>query len=115
MRSAFFVVTLLVSVPAAAGPFGVRTTYAADPATSIAISWNSDDPADNEVHFGTSAAALDATTLVGPGDQHVMDDPLGTSFSARITGLTPGTAYFYKVGHGGALYPTDAFTFTTLS
>jgi MYXO-CTERM domain-containing protein len=109
------VVVILFAIPAFAGPFGVRLNYAADPSTSIAISWNSDDPTDNEVHWGTSADALSNTTLVGAADQHAMSDPLGTAFSARLTGLTASTQYFYKVGHGATLYPASASTFTTLS
>src|SRR5687767_14624762 len=83
---------VLFAFPAAATPFGVRVTQFSDPTTSVAISWNSDDATENTVFFGTSAdsdADLSSTLVVDAENTYAMPDPLGTGFSAKLTGLTP--------------------------
>jgi hypothetical protein len=107
-------VAALFAFPAVATPFGVRVTQFSDPTTSVAISWNSDDATENAVFFGTDAADLSQTSVVDAADTYPMPDPLGTGFSAKLTGLTPDTTYFYKVGRAaGTLYPAEALSFTT--
>src|SRR5262249_29518436 len=108
------VVCTAAALPALAGPFGVRLTEAADPATTMAVAWNSDDAADVEVHFGTTAGTLDQ---VRTADVVTMPDGLGTAFTVVLTGLEPATRSHYRVGHGATLYPAagDApFSFATL-
>ncbi len=118
MRAFLFCLAVLVvgsfAFPAGATPFGVRVTQFSDPTSSVAISWNSDDATENSVFFGTSSSALDDVFVVDTANTYAMPDPLGTGFSAKLTGLTPDTTYFYKVGRaGGTLYPAEALSFTT--
>lgn len=103
---------LHVSSRAAAAPHAVRLTFPGDPATSVAVSWNSDDPTDAKVFYGTAPDALtrEATAIVT-----AQPAPLVNSFTAVLTGLSPNTTYFYKVGKAGALYPAQPYQFTTLS
>jgi acid phosphatase type 7 len=104
----------VVAGSARAEVYGVRLTHTGDPATSVAISWSSDDPTDNRVVYGTSPEALAGAAVAG--ESVTLANPLGTSFSAELRGLTPATTYFYRVGNpGGALHPTgEPFSFRTL-
>jgi hypothetical protein len=98
-----------LATAAAAAPHGVRLTYFDDPATTIAVGWNSDAAGDTEIQYGTSPTALTQTATATMIDQ---PSPLDHTFTARLTGLTPGTTYYYKV----AGYPSgDPFSFETLS
>ena len=102
-----------VALSASAQPFGVRLTEHADPARSIAVSWNSSRTGDDQVHIGVSPAALDR--VVTAGETFAMGAELGTGYTARIDGLEPDTEYYYKVGRAGELYPSgDPFSFRTL-
>ena len=85
---------VLVGGAAAAAPNGVRLTWQADPATSMAVSWNSTDPADGHIAFGTDPAALTGTAAATHTAQPV---PLRHSFTALLTGLEPDTTYYYRV------------------
>jgi hypothetical protein len=111
---AFFTLSLLIAPSALAGPFGLRMTHFADPTTSVAVSWNSDVATDDTVVFGTDSAALTSSFVVQDADTYPMPAPLGTGFSAKLTGLSPATTYYYRVGSMGALYPDEALSFTTL-
>src|SRR5262245_1343144 len=97
--------------PASAAPHGVRLTHYGDPATTIAVSWNSDAAGDTQIAYGTSPTALTqtatATVIAQPA-------PLGHSFTAKLGGLSPETTYYYRV----ADYPAASeppLSFTTLS
>ena len=103
MRCAAVLMVLALARVAAAAPHGTRLTYFGDPARSIAVSWNSSDPADDQLLYGTSAGAL--ATMVR-AQRTAQASPLDHSFTARVTGLAPGTTYYYRVGGaGGALRP----------
>ncbi len=100
--------------PAAADPFGVRLSGAADPSTTMGIGWNSDDAGDAEVIFGTAPAALTETATA---DVVALPDELGTGFSIVLRDLTPATRYHYRVGRAGRLHPAESeapFSFLTL-
>ncbi len=116
-RSGLVWLCLLAHTGAAeAAPRGVRLTYAGNPATSVAVSWNSDAPGDADVIYGTSPDALDQT--VTAQQTFAIGAELGTAFSARLTGLQPATTYYYRVGSAGNHHPADGaepFSFTTLS
>ena len=56
--------------------------------TSATITWTTNEPGTSRVDYGTSADALNQT----------LNDPaLVTSHSVNLTGLTPGTTYFFRV------------------
>ena len=64
------------------------------------------------VYYGTSASSLSSTAAMTSTDGQ---------YSADLTGLTPATNYFYKIGGDGsdptstgAMYTPQAYSFTTL-
>jgi MYXO-CTERM domain-containing protein len=91
---------------AAADPHGVRLTYHADPATSVAVSWNSDQPGDGAISWGTDPGSLSGTATAA---HTVQPDPLQHSFTAQLSGLEPDTTYYYRV----AGYPAEPLSFRT--
>jgi PKD repeat protein len=74
--------------------------------SSVTITWNTDEPADSRVDYGT-------TTSYG---QSVTDDNMVTSHSMTLNNLTAETTYHYRVtsvdGSGNSGSSTD-YTFTT--
>lgn len=56
---------------------------------SVAIIWNTDEPSDSQVSYGTSAGTYTTTTT--------LDTTLTSSHLAALTGLTPSTTYYYVV------------------
>lgn len=71
------------------------------------ISWTTDEPADSQVKYGTSAAYNLSTPL---------DSSLGTAHSVDLTGLSASTTYHYQVASrdGSSNLSTLAdFTFVT--
>jgi hypothetical protein len=107
--SAIAVVVVVGPSVAEAAPHGVRLTYFADPSTSIAVSWSSTAAGDNTIDYGTSPTQLTQTATAAEISQ---PSPLGHSFTAKLTGLVPGTTYYYRVSG----YPTagaDPFSFST--
>mgnify|MGYP001575588965 FL=1 len=56
--------------------------------TSVTISWTTDEVANAEVEYGTTA---------GYGSTTPLDTDLGINHSITITGLTPDTEYHYRV------------------
>ena len=114
MRFLAAVLFALVPSVAAAAPHGVRLTLASDPSTTMAVSWNSDQPGDTTIQYGTSPGALTSTASATAFAQPA---PLDNSFTANLTGLSPRTTYYYRVGGaGGVFYPSgEPFRFTTRS
>jgi hypothetical protein len=56
---------------------------------SVIVRWRTDNPSDSRVRYGTRAGSLGAQA----------DDPtLTTEHSVTLTGLTPGTRYYYSIG-----------------
>lgn len=93
-----------------AAPHGARLTYFDDPRTTIAVGWNSNAAGDDEIRYGTAPGMLDQTATATSVNQAA---PLGHAFTAKLTGLEPGTTYFYRV----AGYPaagTPPLSFRTL-
>ncbi len=60
----------------------------AAPDGSATVTWTTDEAADSRVDYGTSPAAL---------NQSVSDPLTTTAHSVRLTGLTPGATYHYRV------------------
>ena len=55
---------------------------------TASITWNTDEPADSRVDYGTSAEALSLNQSAAG---------LTTSHSVQLTGLAPNTTYYYRV------------------
>ncbi|HEX2808650.1 MAG TPA: DUF4082 domain-containing protein, partial [Kineosporiaceae bacterium] len=52
------------------------------------VSWNTDEPSDSRVDYGTSPGALDS---------HQSSTGLVSSHSVQLAGLAPNTTYYYRV------------------
>lgn len=63
-------------------------------AGSATISWSTDEPASSLVDYGTAADQLSQNTASGD---------LVTSHSVTITGLAPGSTYYFRVSSADAL------------
>ncbi|HEX6975668.1 MAG TPA: LamG-like jellyroll fold domain-containing protein, partial [Vicinamibacterales bacterium] len=78
-------------------------------ATGASISWSTNEPADTQVEFGTTAAY---------GSQTALDSSLSASHAQTLSGLTPSTLYHYRVRSrdaAGNLGTSADATFTTAS
>jgi predicted MPP superfamily phosphohydrolase len=80
-----------------------------DMETSIGIAWETETPSDCVVHYGVKSA----------GDNKAKGESKGASprgkqrYYAKLTGLSPGTEYKYKIAAGGVATPE--YTFLTSS
>ena len=81
----------------------LATPDAAD-GTLASVTWDTDVPADSQVHYG-----LDDTY----GTDSALDSTLTSGHGVSLTGLTAGTEYHYSAASSGASSP-DA-TFTTIT
>ncbi|MHB9087882.1 MAG: DNRLRE domain-containing protein [Thermoleophilia bacterium] len=68
------------------------------------VTWNSSEPADSQVEYGTSPGVYTSAT--------VLDATLLTSHSQALSGLTPSTVYYYRVRsadvNGMTVYSAEA-------
>jgi len=74
----------------------------------VTVVWNTDEPADSKVEYGTSQSG--ALTLKKSEEIYTM------SHTITLTGLNPNTTYLYKVKSkdmGGNLAESGNYTFTT--
>ena len=75
--------------------------------TSAALTWATNEPADTQVEYGTTAAYGTVSPLVSA---------LTTAHTVNLSDLTPNTAYHYRVlskDAAGNLTTSGDFTFTT--
>jgi hypothetical protein len=75
--------------------------------TTATIAWNTNEPADSTVYYGTDEAALTPTTT---------DTDLVTEHSVKLTGLDSETKYYYKVeskDEAGNKGESSVFSFMT--
>jgi hypothetical protein len=73
---------------------------------SITVRWRTDNPSDSRVRYGTRVGSLGA---------QADDATQTTEHSVTLTGLTPGTRYYYSVGSSTKILAGDdaAHTFVT--
>lgn len=79
----------------------------AEGGTGAAVSWTTDQPTDAEVDYGPSAAYANSV---------FQNSPPATAHSVRLSGLSPGTLYHYRVksrNAAGLLSASDDLTFET--
>jgi alpha-L-arabinofuranosidase len=77
--------------------------------SGITISWSTDQSATTQVAYGTTAALGQFTTL---------QTTLATSHGAVLTGLNPGTTYYFQAqstSSGGVTGYSTTYSFTTLT
>ena len=78
--------------------------------TTAAINWNTNEPATSVVQYGTSAASLNQSVTIAT---------LTVPHSVTLTGLNPGTIYYYRVvsadasGNSSTSPTSGALNFTT--
>lgn len=82
-------------------PTAVHVNWPADPSTTAAFLWNTDqDTRASTVQYGTSRMTLDRTAT-----GHVSTGASGaaqvTTHEVHVCGLTPDTTYYYRVGGEG--------------
>jgi hypothetical protein len=97
-----------IGVPDTSPPT-ISNVQSAPAATSTAITWITDEPADSLVEYGATTAYGSLTTL---------DPTPVTSHTVQIAGLSPATLYHYRVKSKdaeGNLATSQDFTFTTLA
>ena len=76
---------------------------------SAVVEWATDENADSKVEYGTTSGSYANT---------IDDGNYVTAHSFTLTGLTPGTTYFYRVTSAdqyGNTTVSDEFSFTTLA
>jgi hypothetical protein len=102
--------------PSAGAPLDVHVAYAADPSSTIAVTWRGDADGDiSQVFYGTDKAKVEAYDGTGELPDGVLRQEghsmvyqtLDLTEKTRINevhvcGLQPTTKYFYKVGNTGA-------------
>lgn len=78
-----------VAPPGDVTPPVISNTQLTAPSTvSLTLDWQTNEPADTQVAYGLTSALGTLTPLLAP---------LVTSHSVTITGLQPGTLYFYQL------------------
>lgn len=73
--------------------------------TSIWVGWETNGPGESTVEFGLSPRSLAA----GPAAQTIVSSGDGRIHHAHLTGLTPGTHYYYRVVIGNDVSGTFRF------
>jgi hypothetical protein len=90
--------------PASAVPDQVLLTWSGDPKTTQSIQWRASAAVSNGIvryreKDAPEAAWREVTAeSTALDDRLITNDPVVNHFTARLTGLTPGTAYTYTVG-----------------
>lgn len=92
--------------PASTAPDEVMLTWSDDPGTTQTVQWRTAAPVmAGTVQYRRSDAAADAPWIEVRAsarafeDQFLINDPIVRRFTATLRGLTPGTAYTYRVGN----------------
>lgn len=93
--------------------YNVILSVTGNAASSMTVTWHDKAGGTSQkVIYGTSASLTRANSVAASKTQIKSEIPLNDSiYSAQITGLTPGTTYYYCVDNGKKR--TDVKTFTT--
>ena len=86
-------------------------TNGADPQHTMAITWNSVSKNAGVVSYGTDSSGLDHRKL-GKKIKVTSDAGKSFNFKAELTGLKPGTRYYYQCG-GGKDKSSPVYSFLT--
>jgi Purple acid Phosphatase, N-terminal domain/Calcineurin-like phosphoesterase len=127
--------TTTLPLPTATRPEQLLLTWGADPATSVTVSWSAPGTVAQpmpKLAYSTSpitasnpgrvvalppAAPLDVTRRYGPASSVSFTDGLNAQttyhYHAQLTGLRPGTRYYYQVSDGAATPSLAGSSFRT--
>ncbi|MDI6604515.1 MAG: fibronectin type III domain-containing protein, partial [Thermoanaerobacteraceae bacterium] len=93
-------------------PDHITLTWTQDPMTTQTITWRTDTTVNSgKVQYGKDSALKDAKTVDEKARKFTSDLGDMNIHSVTLTGLEPGTKYYYKVGDGTNW--SDIHTFTT--
>ncbi|MEO6760974.1 MAG: chitobiase/beta-hexosaminidase C-terminal domain-containing protein [Candidatus Saccharimonadales bacterium] len=71
--------------------------------TAITLTWNTNEPATSRVVYDTvSHSAIGTGNNYGYANSTLEDSTLNTAHSVTITGLTPGTTYYFRIASHGS-------------
>lgn len=84
-----------------AGPERIILSWTGDPKTTMTVSWQTEpDAPDGWVEYGTSTSLSGAKKISAVNVELTSGIALGAAVEqAALTGLTPGTTYYYRVGN----------------
>ena len=106
--------------PATAQPDQILLTWSGDPKTTQSIQWRTDAAiASGAVQYRAAQATGDTPWLTVPAsaellqDEFVVNSPRAHRFTAQLAGLSPGTAYAYRVGNPDTGTFSEAAVFAT--
>ena len=107
----FFLLISITSVfsntSVASSPRWVRSSFTDNTATTMTITWNSDNEDGSKVDYGFNANYGNQVT----GSSEQVDGELGYSHIVKLTGLTPNTTYHYRVSDSSG--QSEDFIFTS--
>ncbi|ULQ52137.1 purple acid phosphatase family protein [Flavihumibacter fluvii] len=102
--------------PSSKIPDQVMLTWSGDPATSVDIQWRTDTTIqDGKINYRKKGDGVVHSTDAGKfrlEDRLLMNDRFINRFTAKITGLEPGTVYEYQVLPDTSWKPDYTFTTT---
>lgn len=105
---------LSVSASAAGGPNQILLSWTDDPATTQTVVWRSASSDEGYVQYVTQAqynrTGFDGATQIKAVRKDVsLDNSCAWHFEATITGLSPATAYVYRVGNASGWSEAASF------
>jgi phosphodiesterase/alkaline phosphatase D-like protein len=96
-------------LPSQAAPYVGYVAFWGVTSSSVAVSWSTDELATTQLAFGTSSSLGQLTAL---------DSTLVVAHGATLTGLKPGTTYYFvaqSTNASGVTGYSQTYSFTTLS
>ncbi len=93
-------------------PDHITLTWTQDPTTTQTITWRTDTAVNSgQVQYGKDPSLKDAKTIDATAQKFSSDLGDMNIHSATLTGLEPGTKYYYRVGYGSNF--SSIYSFTT--
>lgn len=93
-------------------PDHITLTWTQDPTTTQTITWRTDTTVNSgQVQYGKDPSLKDAKTIDATAQKFSSDLGDMNIHSATLTGLEPGTKYYYRVGYGSNF--SSIYSFTT--
>ncbi len=96
MRKILLALIFFVVSVAAVSPNQIHLSTTSDPSNSISITWQTPSSTASSVEYGLSSSLGSSVS----GSQYQYSGYNGYMHVATLSSLTPGTAYYYRVGDG---------------